>query len=113
MNHKICLSAIACLTIVIGCATVQPNLPSITEEPTDNRLQGKVVWHDLISSTPAESRRFYEDLLGWEFQSVGGVLGFGSNDAYTLIRNNGRLIGGMVDANQLQNDNDISQWVAL
>lgn len=113
MKHKNSLLATSSLVLVIGCAAVQPNLPSITEAPTGNRLQGKVVWHDLITDTPAESRKFYEELFGWEFDSVGDVLGFGSNDAYTLIRNNGRLIGGMVDANRLQNQDNISQWVAL
>ncbi len=113
MKHKNSLLATSSLVLVIGCAAVQPNLPSITEAPTGNRLQGKVVWHDLITDTPTESRKFYEELFGWEFDSVGDVLGFGSNDAYTLIRNNGRLIGGMVDANRLHNQDNSSQWVAL
>lgn len=113
MQIKIVLSALFSLTVVVGCAAVQPQLPSVTELPTGNRYQGKVVWHDLITDTPAESRRFYEELFGWEFESVGNVLGFSANNAYTLIRNDGRLIGGMVDANKLNNKEEISQWVAL
>lgn len=113
MNAKIRLLGIFSLAVIIGCAADSPTLPSVTEAPTGKRLQGKVVWHDLITDTPAESRRFYERLFGWEFESVGAALGFASNDAYTLIRNNGRLIGGMVDANQIKNEDDISQWVAL
>lgn len=100
------------LGAVVGCASVTPNLPAVTEAPTGKRMQGKVVWHDLITDTPAESRRFYEELFGWEFEYVGSSSGFPSNDAYMLIRNNGRLIGGLVDANQFDNKNDISQWVA-
>ena len=113
LNAKIRLLGIFSLAVIIGCAADSPTLPSVTEAPTGKRLQGKVVWHDLITDTPAESRRFYERLFGWEFESVGAALGFASNDAYTLIRNNGRLIGGMVDANQIKNEDDISQWVAL
>ena len=103
------------MAAVLGCATFEPDLPSITETPTNNRSPGKVVWHDLITSTPAESRRFYEELFGWEFDSIGSALGFGSNDAYTLIRNNGHLIGGMINANTLRRETsgDISQWVTL
>lgn len=103
------------VTTVFGCATFEPDLPSVTESPTNNRLPGKVIWHDLITSKPLESQKFYGELFGWEFDSVGSVLGFGSNDAYTLIRNNGRLIGGMINANSLrrQTEGDISQWVTL
>jgi predicted enzyme related to lactoylglutathione lyase len=96
-----------------ACAGIEPNLPSVTESPTNNRSPGKVVWRDLITSVPAESRRFYEELFGWEFEAVGSMLGLGGNDAYHLIRHNGRMIGGMIDANRLQNDNDISQWVTI
>lgn len=101
-------------TLIIGCATFQPDLPSITDTPTGDRVSGKIVWHDLITDTPAESRRFYEELFGWEFEGMGNVLGFGADDAYTLIRNDGRMIGGMIDANRLRNSQeDISQWVTV
>lgn len=107
--------ALIALVGISGCAGFEPDLPSVTESPTNSRSPGKIVWHDLITSKPAESQRFYEELFGWDFDSVGSVLGFGSNDAYTLIRNDGRLIGGMINANSLrqQGDEDISQWVTL
>jgi len=113
LNHKISLLAAVSLTLVAACAAVQPNLPSVTETPTGKHLQGKVIWHDLITNTPAESRRFYEELFGWEFESVGNMVGFGNSDSYVLIRNNGQLIGGMVDANQMRSKDNMSQWVAL
>jgi predicted enzyme related to lactoylglutathione lyase len=103
----------ACAAAIFGCATLAPDLPSITEAPTGSRLPGKIVWHDLISDTPAESQRFYRELFGWEFQPVGSRFGFGDDNTYSLIRNKGRLIGGMVDANKLGNDKEISQWVGL
>jgi predicted enzyme related to lactoylglutathione lyase len=111
-RHYLALIAVAG---IFGCAGFEPDLPSVTESPTNSRSPGKVVWHDLITSKPAESRRFYEELFGWEFDGVGSVLGFGSNDAYMLIRNDGRLIGGMINANSLrrQGNQDISQWVTL
>jgi predicted enzyme related to lactoylglutathione lyase len=106
------LLGLALLTF-IGCAGIQPDLPSITESPTNSRSPGKIVWHDLITRTPAESRKFYEELFGWDFVAVGSVLGFGDNDTYSVIRNNGHLIGGMIDANSLKSSEDISQWVTL
>jgi hypothetical protein len=83
---------------VAGCAMVAPNLPANTEEPTGDRYNGRIVWHDLLTTTPAESWKFYGELFGWEFESPGLDLGFGGESSYTLIRHEGRLIGGMVDA---------------
>jgi len=104
-------SGLAVIMLLGSCTTV--NLPSITDSPTNIRLSGKIVWHDLISDTPEASAAFYSELFGWEFESVGGAFGLGSNSAYSLIRHNGRLIGGMVDQNKLQSSEDISQWMSL
>jgi predicted enzyme related to lactoylglutathione lyase len=98
---------------LVACATTNVNLPSITDSPTGERLPGKVVWHDLLTNDPAASKRFYGELFGWEFESVGSFAGMGSNTAYTLIRHNGRLIGGMIDTKALNNRTDISQWVIV
>lgn len=114
MSKRTNLGVLSGLTLLFGCATWQPDLPSITEAPTGQRTAGKVVWHDLITHVPAESRRFYEELFGWEFQSVGTMLGTGDDNVYSLIRNDGRLIGGMIDANRLRNaEDDIAQWVTV
>ena len=92
-----------CTLFVAACASLNVNLPSITESPTGERLPGKIIWRDLLTNDPAASQRFYGELFGWEFESVG--------DVYTLIRHNGRMIGGMVDTLALNNRDDISQWV--
>ncbi len=102
------------LLATLGCTTAGVRLPAITEAPTGRHDSGRVVWRDLISDTPAESRRFYEELFGWEFEGVGTLFDLGGEDAYSLIRHNGRLIGGMVNEARLQNQaDDISQWVVL
>lgn len=98
---------------VAGCATFTPDLPSITDAPTGERHVGKIVWHDLLTNTPAESRAFYTELFGWEFESPGIDLGFGDASSYMLIRHNGELIGGMVDTNALNKQDNISQWVTM
>jgi predicted enzyme related to lactoylglutathione lyase len=101
------------LVLISSCATTGINLPAVTETPNGQFQPGKIIWRDLITDTPAESRRFYEELFGWTFQSVGNVLGLGNDDTYTLIRHNGQLIGGMVDANQFDREVEISQWVVV
>ena len=74
---------------------------------------GKIIWRDLLTNNPAASQRFYGELFGWTFESIGESSNLRSNSAYTLIRHNGRLIGGMVDTQALNGRDDISQWVVL
>lgn len=93
--------------ITAACATMNINLPSVTETPTGERLPGKIIWRDLLTNDPAASQRFYGELFGWTFENLD------DNSAYTLIRHNGHMIGGMIDTVALNNRNDISQWVVL
>jgi uncharacterized protein len=102
---------IASVLSLSACTSI--NLPSVTDRPTNLSLSGKIVWHDLISDTPEASERFYSELFGWEFESVGKAFGLGDDINYSLIRHNGRLIGGMVNENKLQRREEISQWMTL
>ena len=106
--HKKITGLIAVALAVAGCAAMAPDLPPITDSPTGTRDSGRVVWHDLLTNTPEQSRLFYSELFGWEFERPTMI----SSGAYYLIRHNGRLIGGMVDANQLDREN-ISQWMTV
>jgi len=99
--------------LMLACASFSPDLPSITDAPTGSRHTGKIVWHDLLTNTPAESRKFYRELFGWEFEKPGIDLGFGDESSYMLIRYNGNLIGGMVDTNALGKKTNVSQWVTM
>jgi predicted enzyme related to lactoylglutathione lyase len=103
----------AVLLSVAACASININLPSVTSSPTGERLPGKIIWRDLLTNDPAASQRFYGELFGWEFESVGTASNLKSNSSYTLIRHNGILIGGMIDTLALNNRDDISQWIVL
>ncbi|MDH3820904.1 MAG: hypothetical protein OEU59_07255, partial [Gammaproteobacteria bacterium] len=85
------------LLFVAACASMNINLPPVTDAPTGERLPGKIIWRDLLTNDPAASQRFYGELFGWEFESVGTASNLKSNSSYTLIRHNGKLIGGMID----------------
>ncbi len=112
-THWLLLAAFSLLAM-LGCTATGISLPAVTEAPTGNHDTGRIIWRDLISNKPAESRRFYEELFGWEFEGVGNLFNLGGEDAYSLIRHNGRLIGGMVNEARLENEaDDISQWVVL
>ena len=105
------------LTILLvftqGCAGTSSRLPAVTEEPSGERHAGKIIWHDLVTHTPEASKRFYRELFGWTFEDQGVDFGFGRTVNYTLIRNRGQLIGGMVDATRLgkPDPGSLSQWV--
>lgn len=104
-------TALLLALLAAGCTAITVNLPPITEAPTDERHNGKVVWRDLLTNTPEASRRFYGELFGWEFEQPRVFVGVGGGDAYMLIRHNGELIGGMVDTNALGKTENISQWI--
>ncbi len=104
----------ACAALLVGaCAAVSPNLPAITDAPASLRSEGRIIWHDLLTTTPAESRRFYGELFGWEFERPPSPIGFGNDNSYLLIRHEGRLIGGMLDANILNQQENVSQWISV
>jgi len=113
LNKSRNLLATAAVLLAAACATIVPDLPPITESPTGLSHSGKVVWHDLLTTTPGESRRFYGELFGWTFESPGIDFGVGADDAYMLIRHDGQVIGGMLDANVLKKDVNVSQWLMM
>ena len=71
---------------------------------------GRVVWHDLMTHDVARAKRFYSDLLGWEYQiehTSDFVWKSGEAD-YPLIFANGQAHGGLVDIGE----NISSYWIA-
>lgn len=107
------LILIALALTAAGCGTIAVTLPPVTESPTGLHNDGRVVWHDLLTTTPEASRKFYGELFGWTFERPAMHVGIGGDDDYMLIRHNGELIGGVVNANALRTDVDISQWVTM
>lgn len=97
-------AVLTCIAILSGCASVI-DLPAVTEAPSGTQMPGKIIWHDLLTHDIEASRNFYGELFGWEFEAVG--------NGYTLIRHDGRMIGGMIDTIALNGRKDISQWVAV
>lgn len=99
------------LTLLAGCSNV--NLPAITEQASNSQLEGKIIWHDLITDKPELTKEFYQALFGWQFEELTLAGGLFGKVNYTLIRHNSKLIGGMVDQTKLPVKKDISQWVVL
>jgi predicted enzyme related to lactoylglutathione lyase len=99
------------IALLANCASLNIDLPSVTETPGGERLPGKIIWHDLLTNDLAASQAFYGELFGWEFDNIGIAAGLKSESAYSLIRHKGRLIGGMIDTLAVNGRVDISQWV--
>lgn len=72
---------------------------------------GRVIWHDLMTSDVSKAKRFYAELLGWDYQ-IEHATDFawrpGEEADYPLILADGEAHGGIVDAGQ-----DVSpHWLA-
>ncbi|MEP5568973.1 MAG: VOC family protein [Halioglobus sp.] len=106
--HKLYLALLFTAVALTACSTSNINMPALDGAADGNRLPGKFIWHELITDTPEKTKRFYNELFGWEFEPLDD-----KRINYSLIRHNGEAIGGLIDQNQLPNEADISQWVAL
>lgn len=100
------LYSLVTMVVLTACASTDFSIPSIATGSDGLRYPGRILWHDLLTDTPEQSREFYGELFGWEFEPLDGM-------NYTLIRHQGELIGGMVDQNALPTTDDVSQWVVL
>jgi hypothetical protein len=94
------LHALIAVYLMAGCATQMPTLPVIGTP--GNSLPGKVVWHDLVTPDLDESRTFYGQLFGWQFEQL--------NDGYVLARSDGRPVAGMA---RLDAVGQPSHWLPL
>lgn len=103
-RQRIVLSVILSL-VVSACSGLR--LSPVTAEPTSNWIPGKFVWHDLITHDVSAVKLFYAGVFGWRFEDLPGT------DRYTLIRHDGRMIGGIVYSDRKVDGKPVSQWVSL
>jgi len=90
-NLRVLLAAFAVAVIVAACSAAGP-APSSGLSLSDEPLLGKFVWHDLITDDVSAARRFYGELLGWQFEDTTHPRG----GDYTLITSDGQYVGGML-----------------
>jgi len=102
----------AAAMLLAGCAQTQVDLPAVGQSGGE-RLPGKVIWHDLITANPEASQAFYESLFGWEFERIAVPTGMFSEASYYVISRGGKVIGGMVDQNDLKTKANLAQWVVV
>ena len=93
--------------LVFAAPTTQ-QFPPLNSPPTGEQLPGKFIWFDLATPAISSQQNFYGSVFGWTFESP-----VRTDDAYVLIRNGGRAIGGMFRAEPPDGEQDGAAWIAL
>lgn len=96
------------VTLLLGHAThgAELQLPPLNDPPTGLHLSGKLVWADLVTPDPEAARRFYGQLFGWTFASVGSGEG-----AYSLAHIDDIAIAGIVHRTEGTAERSRSRWI--
>jgi predicted enzyme related to lactoylglutathione lyase len=106
-KYKVHLYTLFLVLFVAACSTTQVVVPPVSSTPGSEYHAGKFVWYDLLTDDVAAAKRFYGGLFGWTFEAVD------ENDrvAYTLIKNQGKPIGGIIYFSGDEQVNE-SQWLS-
>jgi hypothetical protein len=98
--------AFVAVFLAVACSSRSQNAPPPgAANVAPSALTGKFVWRDLVTEDPAACRRFYGDLLGWEFEDTRR-----GDRPYVLARLGGRYVGGIVAIPPDQSQ-ELSQWL--
>ena len=94
------------LFVLTGCAAKNKpprlELTPVTDTSTGIHHQGKFVWNDLLTEDVAAAKDFYGQLFGWDFEQLG---------RYTVVKNNGQSIAGMLQVGENDNVTEEARWV--
>jgi predicted enzyme related to lactoylglutathione lyase len=93
--------------LATACAKNPETTPAVEGAGPGVGTGGQFVWHELITDDPVASRRFYGELLGWEFQQTSRL-----GKPYSLALVGDRHVGGIVGVDRKPSDEPISQWVS-
>ncbi len=101
------LTIFSIIYVLLGCEQKQIIVPPITKTPTNIKLTGKIVWHDLLTDDVNSVKSFYGGLFGWKFDNGGDP-----EAIYTTILFNGNAIGGIIHLEKKDDEtNYASQWM--
>ncbi|MEM9803467.1 MAG: VOC family protein, partial [Planctomycetota bacterium] len=97
------LVALLALPVFGACSSTEPIVvPPIATSGTYE--PGRFVWHDLITPDVASAHAFYGGLFGWTFELQ-------SDGDYSVVRHDGRAIGGILDADRVDATRATAIWV--
>ena len=98
-------AVVAAVVIAGGAAESQQPPPPPGVQSLRPDQVGAFVWHDLVTANPSSARLFYGSLFGWTFEEGDGI-----DPGYTIIRHEGRPIGGLVPQ-QANEGSTNAQWL--
>ncbi|MCB1804231.1 MAG: VOC family protein [Candidatus Competibacteraceae bacterium] len=107
MIYRFRIITFAALLILATAATAQTEpvrLPPLTDPPSEIAIPGKFVWADLFSADVVAARDFYQQLFGWQWQSVDG-------DVYSIAFSEGRPVAGLVSRSQQSGETTRARWI--
>jgi predicted enzyme related to lactoylglutathione lyase len=96
------------LAAALGFASVAPSQAQ-TPNPAYERHVGKVVFQELITPDLASSKRFYGELLGWEFKDM--RLDNGTRYAEASLQ--GEIVGGMIHRDMPAGERRQPAWLTF
>ncbi|NPA25859.1 MAG: VOC family protein [Deltaproteobacteria bacterium] len=96
------------LLLLAGCVSQSSPrqgdlLPPVTTRPTATWHPGRIIWLDLVTPDAKRAEKFYGGLFGWTFEH---------ENNYTVISNNNRRIGGIIELKPEKQDKVAAQWLA-
>lgn len=103
MSKSIPVILAVSLILFFGCQK-KVTYPSVSSTMSNTHTPGSFVWRDLVTKDPASAQRFYGEVFGWTFESLG-------DGAYTVIRHNGTAIGGIFPMPEVAAATSSAEWV--
>jgi predicted enzyme related to lactoylglutathione lyase len=87
---KLILTAMALLLSAPAVLNAEPELPLLTDPPTNKVLAGKFVWADLVTDDVERVKTFYTSLFNLGWQEIRPA-----PDTYGLLTMDGRAVAGI------------------
>lgn len=101
------------LCSIIGLATTYScnpanKIPLISgSQPSETYHPGRFVWIDLAARDVEVSKRFYGNVLGWTFETIGK-----GQQSYSIARNQGTPVAGIFPADLQSAKASSGEWIA-
>ncbi|GAA4903333.1 VOC family protein [Ferrimonas pelagia] len=82
----------------------QADFPPLAYAEADHAQPGKATWHDLFSSDPQASARFYQTVFGWQIAAL-------DSEPYWLFYHDNQAIAGIVMRQENNSERVGAMWV--
>lgn len=102
---KLCV-LLAGLAAAAFAATPDYRVPSLNDPATTESRPGKFLWVDLFTADAAASTKFYADLFGWEWKTLGT-----GAQTYQIAYHLGVPVAGAVQHPQAKGEAARARWI--